>query len=509
MSGSTLSRWCRQVARQVPEAIAIDLGTRQVSYRELDLLAAQVRLALADFGPQSRIALLAATELATYAAYLGILQQGQTVVPLGPASPVAMNQKIVELAQAQAVLVGGSASPGVREALAATGIPVLSVSDTLAATVAAPQEPQDSPDQIAYILFTSGSTGRPKGVPITHRNVCAYLSEVIPRYELGPGARLSHTFALTFDLSVYDLFGSWCSGAALVVPRKRELLAPALYAANRQLTHWFSVPSLVSYAQRIGGLKPHSMPGLKWSLFCGEPLSFKQASAWHEAASESKLANVYGPTELTISCAGYVLPRDRKSWPVLENGTIPIGEVHGSLESLVAGEGELCVRGPQRFGGYLDPADNANRFLTFDGEVTTALPADRTPSTVDWYRTGDRVCRTADGLIHLGRIDRQVKIRGHRIELADVEGVLRSHPGIRDAAVFVLPDDQDGLVLAAALCGDEISEQSLSAFIGTHRPAYMVPSVFLWLSGFPLNASGKTDYHALAARAAGLWVAPA
>ncbi|MEK8174060.1 AMP-binding protein [Streptomyces sp. M19] len=129
---------------------------------------------------------------------------------------------------------------------------------------------------MAYIIFTSGSTGAPKGVPVLHRNLCAYLGHLTTRYDIGPGSRLSQTFDLTFDGSVHDLFVAWGAGGTLVVPLRHQLMAPVKFINTRRLTHWFSVPSLVSFASRLGTLVPGSMPTLRWSVFGGEPLSWRR-----------------------------------------------------------------------------------------------------------------------------------------------------------------------------------------------------------------------------------------
>jgi amino acid adenylation domain-containing protein len=346
-------------------------------------------------------------------------------------------------------------------------------------------------DALAYILFTSGSTGRPKGVPITHRNVGAYLRHAIPLYGLGPGARLSHAFELTFDSSVHDLFAAWGSGATLVVAPRKELLDPARHVGERGITHWSSVPSVVSLARRHGLLRPGSMPGLVCSAFMGEQLLRDQAAAWRAAAPNGAIHNAYGPTEATINCAGYRLPDDPAAWPRTANDTVPIGELYPGVEGLVldesgrpAASGELLVRGAQRFGGYLDPRDDAGRFAGFDGE------------SAGWYRTGDRV-RVEDGrLVHVGRLDRQVKLHGYRIELGEIEVVLRRHPRVRDAAV-VAGGDAGGL--HAVYTGAPVDGAELARYVRASLPDYMVPGDFTRADALPLNVNGKVDYRRLTA----------
>jgi amino acid adenylation domain-containing protein len=358
-------------------------------------------------------------------------------------------------------------------------------------------------DAVAYTLFTSGSTGTPKGVPIRHRNLARYLAYAIDRYEVGPGSRLSQTFELTFDPSVFDMFVAWCSGATLVVARPDDLMTPVRFVNDNEITHWFCVPSVASLAMRLRALRPGCMPDLRWSLFCGEQLTLGQARAWAQAAPASVLENLYGPTELTVTCTGYRLPRDREQWPRTSNDTVPIGAVYAHLDGVLldgdgleAVEGELCVRGPQRFDGYLDAAQDEGRFVRHEGQRTSA-PAGP-PAPDDWYRTGDRV-RLEDGaLVHLGRLDDQVKLHGYRVELGEIEAVLRAHGAVHDVVVLALGK---GPQLHAVYTGDGVDERELAELVRGRLPAYMSPRRYVRVDRLPLNANGKIDRRALAAEA--------
>ncbi|MEU0598496.1 AMP-binding protein [Streptomyces sp. NPDC006393] len=359
---------------------------------------------------------------------------------------------------------------------------------------------QVGPDDVAYIIFTSGSTGAPKGVPVRHRNICAYLEQVAGRYGIGPGSRLSQTFELTFDGSVHDLFVAWAGGGTLVVPRRSQLLSPVKTINSLRLTHWFSVPSLITFASRLGTLAPGGMPTLRWSVFGGEPLTLQAAREWRTAAPGSRLEVLYGPTEVTISCTAYRFPEDVADWPHTPNGTAPIGAGHPALELMLLGEdgrpgdtGELCVRGPLRFAGYLDPAHNAGRFLTED-----LRPAgDGPPEQRHWYRTGDRVTVRDGRLVHLGRTDHQVKIRGHRIELGEIEAALRGQPGVRDAVVVTVPAVDGEPELRAAVSGPGCVPDRLYTALGDRLPPYMMPSRITVLERLPLNPNGKIDRRAV------------
>jgi non-ribosomal peptide synthetase component F len=257
-----------------------------------------------------------------------------------------------------------------------------------------------------------------------------------------------------------------------------------------RITHWFSVPSLVSFAARSDTLAPGAMPTLRWSLFAGEPLTLTQAEAWQAAAPASRLVNLYGPTELTITCTEYRLPHEPRDWPRPANGTVPIGTCYPSLEFLVLDDGELCIRGPQRFPGYLEPADNAGRFVALDEGAPL--------SDLHWYRTGDRVTEQDGSLVHLGRIDYQVKLRGHRIEPGEIEGRLREQAGVRDA-VAVAVDGPDGEKrLEAAVTGTDCDTERLLSALAASLPRYMIPRRIAVLDELPLNRNGKIDRPVLA-----------
>jgi amino acid adenylation domain-containing protein len=504
---SSLYGWFARAVSMYPTAPALEIGDHVVSYAHLEAMADHLaaRLLRAGGGRRPRrVGLLAGRTVAAYAGYLAAQRLGATVVPLNPSFPAARNAAITAAAGLELVLA--------QEQSAGVDLPaeVLPVPDAglLALIPDAERETEPygdvEPGDLAYILFTSGSTGAPKGVPIDHGNICTYLSHIVRHFGVGPGSRVSQTFDLTFDLSVLDLFTAWGAGATLVVPGRNDILAPVRFVQRRRLTHWFSVPSVISFAQRLRALEPGSMPTLQRSMFAGEPLTVQQARAWQEAAPASRVENAYGPTEVTITCTEYVLPSRVADWPRPANGTVPIGPGYRGMEYVVldehgrpAAEGELCVRGPQRFPGYLDPADNAGRFLSFDGSVAAPYDTGAVLTGEHWYRTGDRVKETDAGYVHCGRLDHQVKIRGYRVELGEIEAVLRDQPGVRDAIVVAKQAGGGEYALEAAYTGAPQDNRELFAALRHRLPAYMVPNSLVAFEDFPLNANGKIDRRVL------------
>jgi amino acid adenylation domain-containing protein len=489
----TLYQWFADSVERYPDEPALEVRDEVLTYRELcdeaETLAG--RIVAAHGSVPRRVALLASRSVTAYAGYLAVQRLGATVIPLNPGYPAVRNATVCELV-APDVLVVDEAGAGQLPHL--PDIPV--IGDSAAAVP--PYEPD--PDGLAYILFTSGSTGVPKGVPIRHRQVFPYLDRQIERYEVGPGARMSHTFDLTFDPSLFDLFVTWGGGGTLVVPQRAELLNPIDYITGRRLTHWYSVPSVLSVSATLGNLPDAAVTSLRYSIFVGEPLTLRHCTAWRAVAPDTVIDNVYGPTELSVTCTAHALPLDPARWPATSNDTVPIGPVDPSQEYLIldehgnpATEGELCVRGTQRFDGYLDPAENIGRFVSPDGVVFDGSG----PLTEEhYYRTGDRVAVEHGLWVHKGRLDNQVKVRGYRVEVGEVEAAMLRHDDVNEAVVVALREG-DEVQLVGVHTGAEIAPADFMLWLRKRIPVHMVPRRYLHLTTLPLNANGKADRRAL------------
>jgi amino acid adenylation domain-containing protein len=512
MSAPTLYEWFDHSADRTPEAIALEVAGCQFSYAALrDRAEAVAATLLARSGRvPRRVGLLASRSVVAFTGYLAALRLGAVVVPLNPGHPVYRNELICGSYHCD-VLVADEQGAGQVDALGqhvdtVVGLTDAAVLDLPAAAGGVLPALAAGPADVAYVLFTSGSTGRPKGVPISHGNVAGYVRRNIDRFGVGPGSRVSHTFDLTFDPSMFDLFVTWGGGGTLVSPDRTDLLTPVDYLVAGGITHWFSVPSIVSVSANLGNL-PTGLPTvLRHSVFIGEQLTRGQAAAWHAVAPQAWIDNVYGPTELTVACTEYRLPADPADWPVTSNDTIPIGPVYDDLDHVIvdedgrpAAEGELCVRGPQRFAGYLEPEHNRGRFLRLDG--TRFVPDDTTAPGVEcYYRTGDRVRWENGELVHLSRLDHQLKIRGYRVELGEIEAAIARHAEITQAVVVsVSGGTGDSVELVGYYTGNPVPERQLVRWLREHLPIHMVPRRLRHQAELPLNANGKVDRSALRA----------
>jgi amino acid adenylation domain-containing protein len=358
------------------------------------------------------------------------------------------------------------------------------------------QLPPLTPHDIAYLLFTSGSTGVPKGVPVTHGNAVYFMNVVSQRYGIRPEDRFSQTFDQTFDLSVFDLFMAWSNGACVYAMSTVDLLSPTRFINKNQITVWFSVPSVPAHMCQRNTLLANSLPSLRWSLFCGEPLLQRSAEMWQQAAPNSVVENLYGPTELTIACFVHRWDPDR-SPSLCRNGVVPIGRPYPGLAALVVDEqlnpvpdgetGELCVNGPQTTPAYwMAPEITAQRYVDLSvSELQTRR----------FYRTGDLVMKLPDGTyVFLGRADHQIKVLGHRVELGEIEAALRRHPGVEHAVAFGWPvrsHSAQGIV--AFISGSVPDIEALLSVARVELPAYIVPHKIHLLDQMPLNANGKVD----------------
>ena len=494
-----------------PNALAVVDGADRRTYAEVHLQA--VRLAgvideLMPAGP-SRVGLCLERGPDAYVAILAVLLAGATYVPIGLHQPADRVKCIIEIAELD-LIVADSAGLAKLELLR----PVISLPGIIAPTEISGDDvnaghaelmrskprfkvrsSKKDEHALAYLLFTSGSTGTPKGVPITHANVVSFLTENTPHYQLGPGDRCSQTFELTFDLSVFDIFMAWGAGACLYTMRADDLMDPVGFVQRHKLSVWFSVPSVAALVLQRGGLGRQILPSLRLSLFCGEALTLDVADAWSRAAPAATLENLYGPTELTIACTRYVWREHSPQQAT--RGIVPIGKPFSNMRALIvdsegreaaAGEiGELCFSGAQQFTGYWRaPELTDNRMLALHGQR--------------YYRTGDRAFKR-NGLLHfVGRVDNQVQVSGHRVELGDVESALRSIPDVIEAIAFGLPHQQPSVqCLGAAvsvIMGSEFDARALRRVVAALVPDYMRPRRISIVDQFPLNTNGKIDRRA-------------
>jgi D-alanine--poly(phosphoribitol) ligase subunit 1 len=512
-------------AETFPDHPALWLDGREYRYREI--LGIVARLAETLRALEGDVcAVLGERSLSAYCAPLACMLSGKIYLPLGANFPMARMANILARATPSILILDPASEEKVPTLLAHVDHPMRVVMpeskdcDTriplpfphdYAEPIAqhgdgAGLQPATSASPIqtrtAYLLFTSGSTGQPKGVAVGHAALCEYVEATLDRYpEMDEHQRCSQFFESTFDLSLHDLFVTWAAGACLYSIPKKELLMPIEFANRHRLTVWFSVPSMAAALQRYRLLTPDALPLLKLALFCGEALSAGLAAAWLSAAPNARCENLYGPTEATIACTAFRF--DAAPAGMLQ--VVPIGMPFPNMEIAVLGDddnpvdqgsiGELYLGGTQLAIGYWrDSGQTEERFIerTIPGKTSRR-----------WYRTGDLASIDTDRIAHFhGRADRQIKLRGYRIELQEVESLLREICGTSEVAAVAIPA-QTGEPLAgiaAFVVTPDRPKGELVAAMKTRLPSYMVPSETHCIDALPLNSNGKTDYRALTDR---------
>jgi amino acid adenylation domain-containing protein len=510
-------------AKHFSDRPALEVAGRTWTYAELEARASSIAAALAyrtpDGGPPLT-AVFAYRSAIAFAGVLAALLRGHGYVPLNPTFPVERTRSMLVRSGARAVIIDATCEADVERVLVGVDERLLLIfadrADTAELALKFPTHEvignaelrrnpafapiASDPQAIAYLLFTSGSTGIPKGVMVSHANVAHFVDVMIDRYRTNERDRFSQMFDFTFDLSAFDLFVAWESGACIVCPSKDAAFMPYAYLQEANLSVWFSVPSIAVQMRRLRMLDPEMYKTLRISLFCGEALPAVLAEAWTLAAPNSFVENLYGPTEATIACAHYRWDPSR-SPSESERGVVPIGAplegmsalvVDESLAEVAPGEaGELLMSGPQVSLGYWNDADKT--------ALAFVVPPGKTER---YYRTGDLVRRpTADGAMQfLGRADNQIKIRGYRVELGEVEAALREVCGVAIAVAVGFPKNESGAEGLVAFVGaPSVDAKAVKQKLKEKLPVYMVPAQVKALEPMPLNANGKVDRSALIA----------
>ena len=498
-----------QCAHAHPGAIALVVARREFTYEALAQKVARLAGHLAPRLKQRRVGIFATRSLEGYIGILGACMAGATYVPLNQKWPPERLVTLLGLLKLDALIVDrngiGLLTP---EVLAAAPAIIIGPEQAdMPVTADAAITPLDAltdpplgepamvgPDHEAYIIFTSGTTGLPKGVVISTASLASYLVQARPWTMLGTEDRVAEAHDLTFDLSVHNLFLTLESGAALHVMSALELSAPQHFIRSHGITAWMSVPTIVNMMRTAGSLKPGLFETIRLSVFCGEPLPGVTVEAWKVAAPNSAVENIYGPTECTVVMLRQSVGAEMPLTP--GRGVVAIGTpfsdgkiaiLDPELRPVAPGvPGEIALGGPQVGIGYFaSPEQTADRFRDMNGER--------------WYLTGDLGLCDAEGIYHhLGRTDNQVKVKGNRIELEEVEAHLRLAADSTVVAVVAWPHvDGAATGLVGFVAGSDETAASIQTKMLRSLPRYMVPEAIHLKDTLPVNINGKVDRRAL------------
>ncbi|HEV2962266.1 MAG TPA: amino acid adenylation domain-containing protein [Candidatus Angelobacter sp.] len=502
MQDLLIHEWFANSARQYPYRLALQGNGVTATFRELEERSCNIQRALSAIGVQKGDVIALATEDRSFliAAILGVLKQGGIFAPISPFFPDERLQTMLHLVQPK-VVVGESAEIGrLRQLLSGLGGTSLLVDKTTLVTCDEAGKDVYSPgwdgDDCCYIFFTSGSTGQPKPIAGRIKAVDHFVRWEIEECEIAFGRRTSQLISPTFDAFLRDIFVPLCSGGTICLPPMAENgVDPNVLCAwieEEEVNVIHCVPTLLRALLSAAGKR--TLQSVTHLFVSGEVLTPGDVGRWFQCrnGSQARLINLYGPSETTMTKFAYcVNPGDQ------ELGAIPIGKPIRGAEAILLDQhgrpspdgaiGEIYIRTPYRSLGYYGQPD-------LNKEAFIANPFRNDPNDL-LYRTGDIGRVLEDGNYEfLGRIDSQIKLRGIRIELSEIESVIRTYPQVQDCVVLA-PEAPSG---EKTLCAYYVSRAPVNAvdlrdFLGQKLPEYMRPAAYVELPKLPLLSNGKVD----------------
>lgn len=494
----TIDQLFEEQVERTPERVAVIVGDREWSYREIDARANNLAqlLRAKGVGADSLVGIMVERSEKMIVGLLGILKAGGAYVPLNPEHPEERIKYMLADSSIQILLTHRQlATPLQLEG----EIIDLGNANLCAGSGEKPWKVHQSRN-LMYVLYTSGSTGQPKGVMIEHRSVVNRLNWLQREYPLAPDDRILQKTTYVFDVSVQELFWWFFAGAGVsFLPpggeKDPQTIVETIVLHRVTAIHF--VPSMLSvfldYIQDMDNI--NRLSSLRLFLSSGEALGIAHREKFHtlfRGDSRPKLVNLYGPTEATIDVTHFLCPQDSKL------SIIPIGKPIDNICLYIVNQqmqlqplgavGELCIAGVGLARGYLNrPELTAEKFTENPFSAGEKL-----------YRTGDFARRWADGNIEfLGRMDHQVKIRGFRIEPGEIESELQNFCGVRQAVVLARGENDTTRLAAFFVADTAVELTALRAFLATKLPEYMVPTEFHQLETIPVTVNGKVDRKAL------------
>ncbi|WP_425310089.1 Pls/PosA family non-ribosomal peptide synthetase [Ammonicoccus fulvus] len=478
-------------AAKTPDAIALECDRHALTYRQLDERANQVAHYLAaEYGirPGDRVGIMIERSVPMYAVLLGIQKAGATFVPIDPSAPVDRVAFIASDSDLSLIVTTTSLAEACAEAETAVMLTDAEASELANCPTWRPELPLEG-DPLCYIIYTSGSTGRPKGVEIAQSSIANFIDVVPEIYGVTPSERVYQGMTISFDFSIEEIWPTWAVGATLVAgPTDGRRIGSGLadFLEDSAITMIYCVPTVLSTLDRL-------IPSIRTVNVGGEACPQELVERWGPGR---RILNTYGPTEATVTCIWAELYPGK---PVTIGRPLPTYTavlLDESLQPVPHGEiGEICVGGPGVARGYVNRPDlTAERFVPD--------PTGMTDGRI--YRTGDLGRYTAHGEIeYRGRADSEVKVRGHRVDLQEIEGVLLADEQVGNAVVTLRKDPEIGDELAAYLlladrnAAIEPLRSRLHTSLRRRLPPYMVPDYLEVVPTIPMLPSGKADRKAL------------
>lgn len=486
-------------AKKYPKNVAIVEKETEVTYEVLAKKAQGIAHFLSKkitINENSKIGVLGSRSIT---ACLGIIASGWsgcTYVPISPKLPIERIKKILQMSDLSALIVDQEGYNLLTENLLVDCPTLILSSHNDSITVNFEHLISESFEEPiymakynpAYLIFTSGTTGTPKGVKISCSSLNSFTKNICELFSLNHLDKTVETCELNFDFSVYNMFAPWRVGATLYIIPREYMMNTVKFIKKNNITVWSSVPSVIFMLQKTKSLTPGSLPSLRLSAFCGEPLTIGLINEWSTAASNGIIKNLYGPTEATVFCLNQNVELPHTTNP--NSDIYAIGKAFEGNEAMIFNEsgeespinevGELAIAGEQVAIDYHnDSALTLQKFITFNNKR--------------WYLTGDLSVKDDTGTFYcMGRLDNQIKYLGHRIELEEIDSYIRKYSHSNMVAT-VLYADEKIQKLIAFIEGQDIDVKELYQNLKKDLPYYMIPTDIRVMSNLPLTQNGKIN----------------
>lgn len=515
-----LSQLVDHSAERFPDREAFRFGKQSITYETMALRTNQLANLLADQGVRrgDRVGVLMNRCFETAIAIHGILKAGAVFVPLAPFAPPSRTRFLLHDCGIRHVITEPSQRgtldkilttdvkldsvigiPGYSQANSVSWDEVASVPDTRLPNIRVLGQ------DLAYIMYTSGTTGVPKGIMHTHYSGLSYANLSANLYGLTENDRVANHAAIHFDISTFGYFSAPLKGAATIILSEAHTKFPASLSKlleDEQVTIWYSVPSALSQLLQLGALEQRDLGSLRWVLFGGEPFAPKHLRTLMKLWPRARFSNVYGPAEVN-QCTYYHVPD-----PPRTDDPLPLGLVWDDTEMIIVDDqdrpvaeataGELLIRSATMMQGYWGQPDLTRKAFFQRIEIPGFAET--------FYRTGDLVRLDDKGLLHfLGRRDRQIKTRGYRVELDEVEAAVVAHPAVEEAAAFPTIDIAGETLIEVTIIRKTgvpmVDEPTLRNHLQKHLSSYAIPQRITFAESLPRTEAGKIDRNELQRKA--------
>jgi len=499
-------------AGRFPDQAAFRSGSRVVSFAQAATLTNQLAALLLELGLKrsDRVGIYLHRNVESALAVHGILKAGGAFVPLDPAAPTERTKLIIKDCGIQHIISEDTLASKLASVIyQQPNLHVIGISTDEIKGAHSWAEVEQLPTQLtkshrilesdlAYIMYTSGTTGQPKGIMHTHFSGLSYAKLSAELYDVNEKDVFGNHSPLHFDMSTMGYLTAPYAGAtSVIIPAMYTMMPASLskLAEDEKLTIWYSVPlALIQMLQR-GAIEQRDLSSIRWVLFGGEPFPAKHLADLMKKWPQATFSNVYGPAEVN-QCTYYNLPN-----PPAAETVIPLGSVWDDTEVRIHNEegedvrtgeaGELLVRSTTMMKGYWNQPELSKKSIqTIEG-------------VGQFYKTGDVVKKEKDGLLYfMGRMDRQIKTRGHRVELNEVEATLITHPNVNNAAAYAINEEDGNKIIAAlVVLNEEKDTHELQEHIRNFMPEYSVPKYIFVGREIPRTPAGKIDYKTLTKQA--------